>query len=527
MFDQLSTQKRLFIAVLISILFFVAYDFLVMPKRSVDANMTSSSTNATQNIQNQAPAVESTEMTATEPNTNSSTLVHIKSKFFDATIDELGRINKFSLLEDKFKNSTGEQLSLIDGKNLPFPLEIRFTDPDLNNEAFKTPYTANLSNLDVSDNGATLILTQKLSSLTVTKTIKFSENGFYDLNVSLSKNTDYFITPGFRPNVVVDGYTVHGLILRKNDGSIEIIQDGDAKGAERFINIDIAASSDRYYTTLFYDPKKDFDVFVQKANGNNALLFVRGKQNLNISGFIGPKDHNLLRSINPELLDVIEYGWFTFIAKPMFLLLNFIHGYIGNWGWAIVVMTLIIRVILFPLTYRGMVSMNKLKEIAPKMKELQAKYKGDPQKLNAHVMELYKKNGANPMGGCLPIIIQIPIFFAIYRVLLNAIELKGAEWILWIKDLAVMDPFFILPILMGITMFLQQKITPTNFTDPMQEKIMKFLPLIFTFFFVTFPAGLTLYWFINNLCSIAQQVVVNRMFEKHKLQAKLEKNHEG
>jgi YidC/Oxa1 family membrane protein insertase len=154
--------------------------------------------------------------------------------------------------------------------------------------------------------------------------------------------------------------------------------------------------------------------------------------------------------------------------------------------------------------------------VSPKVKELQAKYKGDPQRMNAAVMELYKKHGANPLGGCLPLLLQIPVFFAIYRVLLNAVELKGAEWALWITDLAHMDPYYILPILMGATMYYQQRITPSNFTDPLQEKIFKFLPLIFTFFFVTFPAGLVLYWSVNNIFSIAQQFVVNKKFEAHK-----------
>ena len=154
---------------------------------------------------------------------------------------------------------------------------------------------------------------------------------------------------------------------------------------------------------------------------------------------------------------------------------------------------------------------------------MQAKNKGEPQKLNAQMMDLYKKHGANPMGGCLPIILQIPIFFAIYRVLSNAIELKSAPWIFWVQDLAAMDPYFVLPILMGLTMFLQQRITPANFTDPMQEKIMKFLPLIFTFFFISFPAGLTLYWFINNLFSIGQQYYVNKLFEKRKQEQTVEK----
>ncbi len=136
------------------------------------------------------------------------------------------------------------------------------------------------------------------------------------------------------------------------------------------------------------------------------------------------------------------------------------------------------------------------------------------------MMDLYKKHGANPLGGCLPLLLQIPVFFAIYRVLLNAIELKGAPWILWITDLSLMDKYYVLPILMGATMFLQQKITPTNFTDPMQEKIFKYLPLVFTFFFLAFPAGLTLYWFVNNVLSIAQQYAVNRLLEKQKADRK-------
>ena len=260
---------------------------------------------------------------------------------------------------------------------------------------------------------------------------------------------------------------------------------------------------------------------MDKDANNNPIVFVKANDSLKLGAYIGPKEHKILSSMDERLNDVIEYGWFTFIAKPMFAFLNFLHNYIGNWGWAIVVLTLVIRIVLFPLTYKGMLSMNKLKELAPKVKEIQTKYKDDKQKLQVHMMELYKKHGANPMGGCLPILLQIPVFFAIYRVLLNAIELKGAPWILWIHDLSVMDPYFVLPILMGLTMFLQQKLTPTTFTDPMQEKVMKFLPLIFTFFFVTFPAGLTLYWFVNNVCSVVQQVFVNKLFEKHKKAAEV------
>jgi YidC/Oxa1 family membrane protein insertase len=150
------------------------------------------------------------------------------------------------------------------------------------------------------------------------------------------------------------------------------------------------------------------------------------------------------------------------------------------------------------------------------MAELKEKYKGDSQKLNMHVLELYKKHNANPLSGCLPLLLQIPIFFALYKVLLGSVELKGAPWILWINDLSEKDPYFILPILMGITMFIQQKITPMNMTDPLQEKIFKYLPVVFTVFFVTFPAGLTLYWFVSNVLSVAQQYAVNEVLARQK-----------
>ena len=237
---------------------------------------------------------------------------------------------------------------------------------------------------------------------------------------------------------------------------------------------------------------------------------------MSFKGYTGPKDYNVLKSIDPVLLNAIEYGWFTFVSAPMFKVLLWLHSIFGNWGWSIMALTLIIRVILYPLTYKGMISMQKMKDLAPKIKEIQKKHKGDPQRSQAAVMETYKKAGANPLGGCLPLILQIPVFFAIYRVLLNAVELQGAPWILWITDLGKMDPYFVLPILMGATMFYQQKITPSNFQDPMQEKVFKFLPIIFTFFFVTFPSGLVLYWFTNNLFSIAQQYMVNRQFKAMK-----------
>jgi YidC/Oxa1 family membrane protein insertase len=265
-----------------------------------------------------------------------------------------------------------------------------------------------------------------------------------------------------------------------------------------------------------YGFSKDTNIIVERDKNNNPVAYFEALPTMNFNGYIGDKDFKTLKAINPVLTNAIEYGWFTFAAKPLFLLLLWLHGIFGNWGWSIVALTIIIRIVLYPLTYKGMVSMQKIKEIAPKIKEVQAKYKGDPQRTNAAVMDMYKKHGANPLGGCLPMLLQIPVFFAIYRVLLNAVELQGAEWALWIHDLSRMDAYYVLPILMGASMYYQQKLTPNNFTDPMQEKVFKFLPIIFTFFFITFPAGLVLYWLVNNIFSIAQQFIVNQQFKNAK-----------
>ncbi len=527
----MSQQQRMLLAVALSLLFFIAYDFILpKPQRvmhdqnattqtSQQVSQTASIAAPTDTTGQQAPITTPTANTApasSAPVEQTNIISTVKSKDFIAQFDELGRISKFEVLMERFKNSKDGSYPNVIANNALKPLEIRFSDATLNAEAFKVPYTASVSELDVTNSKASIVLTQKLSKTTVTKTISFNENGSYDINVKLSKDQKYFMSPGFRPDIESDMYTFKGVIVRKANEATETIADGKAEGNEVFNGSTIVAASDKYYTTAFYDFKNSLNAFVTKDAESNPLIFIKGSTDLNVNGYIGPKEYDRLDSIDPRLTSIIEYGFFTFIAKPVFIFLKYIHSIVGNWGWSIVLITLIIRLVLYPLTYKGMVSMNKLKELSPRIKKIQADYKGNPQKMNAKMMELYKKEGANPMGGCLPMLMQIPVFFAIYRVLLNSIELKHAPWTAWIHDLSVMDPYYVLPILMGASMFWQQRITPTNFTDPMQEKIMKFLPLIFTFFFVTFPAGLTLYWFVNNMFSVLQQYYVNSIFAKAK-----------
>ncbi len=533
MLDKLSTQQRVIIATVLSFLFFAGYDYFFIPKKAnlpVEQNSSKTvSATAAPKVSSASKTVAANTTSLKTPVNNSKTsknekaLVTIKGKVFEMIIDQYGRVSKFYLNGSRYKTKSGKRVQLFNDNKLPLPLEIRFSNPKLNEEAFKVPYTASANDVNLKGKPVEITLTQKLPNLTVTKKLTVYPIGKYSVNISLSKPESYFISTGFRPDVIAGGYTFHGALIKGFDGKITMIKDKDAKGDEHFANAKIAADSDRYYTTSFYNMKGGLDIYISKNKHKDPLVFIKGKQNYTIHGYIGVKELKILKSISKGMGDIVEYGWFTFIARPVFLLLSFLESIIGNWGWAIVATTLLIRIVLFPLTYKGMVSMTKMKELSPKIKEIQKKYKGEPQKLNAHTMELYKKHGANPLGGCLPMVLQIPVFFALYRVLQNSAELQGAPWMLWITDLSVKDPYYILPVLMGITMFWQQHISPNSITDPTQAKIMKYLPVIFTFFFMTFPAGLTLYWFVNNLFSIIQQYYVNSIFAKKKLSSKEQK----
>lgn len=529
--NKQQTQKRILIATVVSFAFFIAYDFLYLqPKQELvnQANAANKQVVAKteQTSQNPSPTVSnSAPQTAQQTTANSAPVTNVSSNNIVTTIktlksiiqiDNLGRLTQVTLREHQYTEE-GHQIQLFDPNQLK-PLEVRFANSETNNEAFKTNVIASASNIDATKMATELILTQKLKNTTLTKVLKFYPNGHYDVKVSSTNKENFFITPGFRPSVIADMYADHGALLSLNDGTLNIIEDEDMEKAVEIIGVNVASAFDRYYATALYNYDTSMQVSVMKDSTDSPQMFIHAKDNISLQGYVGPKEYNTLKELDPRLTSIIEYGWFTFIAKPMFAMLQYIHNYVGNWGWTIVIITILIKLILFPLSHKGMTSMNRLKELAPKIKTIQEKYKNDKQKASMHMMELYKKEGANPMGGCLPMILQIPVFFAIYRVLLNAIELKGAPWILWIEDLGVMDPYFVLPILMGATMFLQQKITPNTMADPTQQKIFQLLPVVFTFFFLWFPAGLTLYWFVNNLFTIGQQYYVNQIFEKARIE---------
>ncbi|WP_341502608.1 membrane protein insertase YidC [Gallaecimonas sp. GXIMD4217] len=280
----------------------------------------------------------------------------------------------------------------------------------------------------------------------------------------------------------------------------------------------------QHYFVSAWAPKFDnLEIYSLVAGSRDAIIGVKSelltvpandKLSLDADLFVGPKDQDALEAVAPRLELTVDYGFLWFIGKPLFWLLQALHGLVANWGFAIILLTVIVKMALFPLTKAQYTSMAKMRVLAPKLTALREKYGDDRQRLSQAMMELYKKEEVNPLGGCLPLLLQMPIFIALYWVLLESVELRHADFAFWIHDLSVKDPFFVLPILMGVTMYVMQKLQPSTITDPMQQKVMQFMPVMFTFFFLFMPAGLVIYWVVSNLISIAQQLVIMKGLEK-------------
>ncbi|EGU43220.1 membrane protein insertase YidC [Vibrio splendidus] len=236
--------------------------------------------------------------------------------------------------------------------------------------------------------------------------------------------------------------------------------------------------------------------------------------------WVGPKLQDQMAATAPNLDLVVDYGWLWFIAKPLHTLLSFIQGFVSNWGVAIIILTFIVRGAMYPLTKAQYTSMAKMRMLQPKLTAMRERIGDDRQRMSQEMMELYKKEKVNPLGGCLPILLQMPIFISLYWALMESVELRHSPFFGWITDLSAQDPYYILPLLMGASMFLIQKMSPTTVTDPMQQKIMTFMPVMFTFFFLFFPSGLVLYWLVSNIVTLIQQTLIYRALEKKGLHSK-------
>ena len=298
--------------------------------------------------------------------------------------------------------------------------------------------------------------------------------------------------------------------------------DMDEKSLRETVQGGWVAWLQHYFVTAWVANKDDSNsVQTRKDSQGNYIIGFTGPQLSVAAGasaetgavlYAGPKIQEHLKQLSPGLELTVDYGILWFIAQPIFWLLEHIHNLLGNWGWSIIVLTIIIKLAFFPLSAASYRSMARMRAVSPKLQALKEQFGDDRQKMSQAMMELYKKEKINPLGGCLPILVQMPVFLALYWVLLESVEMRQAPWMFWITDLSIKDPFFLLPIIMGATMFIQQHLNPTP-PDPMQAKVMKMMPIIFTFFFLWFPAGLVLYWVVNNVLSIAQQWYITRQIE--------------
>ena len=301
------------------------------------------------------------------------------------------------------------------------------------------------------------------------------------------------------------------------------MKDMDKAGLKETVQGGWVAWLQHYFVTAWIPaPGDSNNVMTRKDNQGNYIIGYTGptlnaapgaKVETTATLYAGPKVQDKLKELSPGLELTVDYGILWFIAQPIFWLLKHIHAILGNWGFSIICLTILIKLLFFPLSAASYRSMARMRAVAPKLAALKEQHGDDRQKMSQAMMELYKKEKINPLGGCLPILVQMPVFLSLYWVLLESVEMRQAPWLLWITDLSIKDPFFILPIIMGATMFIQQRLNPTP-PDPMQAKVMKMMPIVFTFFFLWFPAGLVLYWVTNNTLSIAQQWYITRSIEK-------------
>ena len=357
----------------------------------------------------------------------------------------------------------------------------------------------------------------------VEKRLTFHHDSYLvDMSFAIEGMTEsYDIGLGTNFGIVEWGDGFIGLIGSASQVDNKVEKETPEKELERKGTVQWVALQDKYFLSVLI-PKEGAAALAKTEEPKVVSAGVRMAASGAVSSvalqlYAGPKEYDILRSLDAGLEDMIDFGWFIYgswtivksVAKPIFYVLRFIHDYVGNYGVTIILLTCMIKLLFVPLQYKSYKSMKMMRAIQPKIKEVQEKYKGDRDRLNKELMKLYRDQKVNPLGGFLPMFLQMPVFISLFNVLYMTIDLRQAPFMLWVHDLSVQDPFYVLPVLMGVTMFIQQKITP-NTMDPTQAKIMLVLPIGMTFLFINFPAGLVLYWLTNNTLTITQQLVTDR-----------------
>jgi YidC/Oxa1 family membrane protein insertase len=474
-----------------------------------------------------------------------SKLIQVSTDVLDVSIDTAGgdivglHLPKYTVsLEDKTPYSLMRKLN---GFSYTAQSGLLGDGPDEKGKA-KPIYTATQEKFTLANGQTELVvsLTLQRDELNIEKRYTFTA-GKYDVRV------EYFLTNNSVGSKVVQPY--YYLAQTIDNGKAEnmmmpVYRGGAYSTAETryekfsFDDMKDAAldqstkggwiSMIEHYFVSAWVPAADQQnqLFTMVSGGNLAVIGSKGPQVSLAAGeqksiaatfYAGPKDQEQLEKIAPGLDLTVDYGFLWFLSQPLFWLMELIHGALGNWGLAIIGITILVKGVMYPLTKKQYESMAKMRNLKPKIDELQARYKDNREKMGPAMMELYRKEKVNPMGGCLPMLIQMPIFLALYWMFAESVELRQAPFFLWIQDLSAADPFYVLPVLYILSMYAMQKLTPMTVTDPMQQKIMLWMPVVFGVFFVIFPAGLVLYWVVSNLLSLAQMVYIYRDMEKRGL----------
>ncbi len=530
-------EKRTLIAIVLSILVLVVFSYLT-PKRPVQqqAPPPAAKEQEKPSVEEKQPepAVQVPEVTVITPAAEKE--IHIENDLYSAVFTTKGGTIKNWKLK-QYPDSEEKPVSLVRQENrLIPPLSIVLKDKPAD---FLSHVNFSVDRDSVYFNDRTASLTflyADPSGFSVKKVFTFSRDDYrVDFITEVKGSGPYKVALGSGFGIYdKEGAWVHiGPVLLRDTDKIDIdsnnIEDigflGKISGrkskdmVEYTGNIRWIAQEDKYFTSALVPVGTNYDAVVwswQKNDGSGAegaeIAYRVQEERGEFLLYAGPKRDEILKTYGVGLEHIIDFGFFSPIARPIFWLLKLFYKVLGNYGWAIVLITIAIRIPFIPLINKGQKSMKKLQVVQPQIAALKEKYKNDPQKIQKETMELYKKHKVNPIGGCLPMLIQLPVFFALYKILLSAIEIRNAPFILWIHDLAAKDPYYILPILMGVSMVVQQKMTPSGM-DPKQAKIMMLMPVVFTFMFLTFPAGLVLYWLVSNTLGIIQQYFVNKKAE--------------
>ncbi|MCX8027694.1 MAG: membrane protein insertase YidC [Thermodesulfovibrionales bacterium] len=413
----------------------------------------------------------------------------------------------------RYKDSTGNNIVLKSDNILP-PFAIG-GDENFNLSQANFVSKAKEHIKVVAGSKADVVFEFAKEGISIRRIFRFThENYAIELTDEVNGLNSYWITLGKEFGIYEKTSDVHyGPVVLKDAERLEY-DIGKVKEPKYFKEgLKWIAQEDKYFFSAIV-PKSKFEeakVWDRSETTLSALKMPSGSNSYLI--YAGPKEYDALEKVGYGLEHIVDFGFFSFLARPLFWVLKFFYSFTYNYGVAIILLTILVRIPFIPVINAGQKSMKKIQDMQPRMAEIKEKYKNDPQKMQKELMELYKTHKINPMSGCLPILLQIPVFFALYKVLLIAIELRSAPFVWWITDLSAKDPYYILPIIMGATMVIQQKMTPSAM-DPMQQKIMMLMPVVFTFLFLTFPSGLVLYWLVNNILSIAQQYYINQKIKK-------------